>query len=105
MVGDTYKITWDGTDYICTAVEIQGAVCIGNATVMGGSGNDEPFLMMAAGYSTTIVALVDGVEHTISLSLLSEITHPMAPEFLSTETWTFTFEDGSTVTKKVAIGE
>ena len=82
VVGDAYKITWDGTDYICTAFEIQGTICIGNATAVGGSGNDEPFLMMAGGSSTTISALVGGVEHTISLSILSEVIHPMSEEFL-----------------------
>lgn len=36
---------------------------------------------------------------------ISEIIHTTAAEFLPTETWTFTLEDGSTVTKKVAIGK
>ena len=35
----------------------------------------------------------------------NETIHPMSAEFLPTETWTFTLDDGSTVTKKVAVGE
>lgn len=40
-----------------------------------------------------------------SFIIKSEKVYPIATEFLPTETWTFTLDDGSTVTKKVAVGE
>lgn len=80
--GNTYKIIWDGTAYVCTATEIQGTIAIGNLSNVGGTGNNEPFMMMVTGGTTTIVALEGGAEHTVSISEYSETIHPMAPEFL-----------------------
>ena len=43
--------------------------------------------------------------YTESLTATSETIHPISSEFLPSETWIFTLDDGSTVTKKVAVGK
>ena len=45
-VGETYKVSWDGSDYECTCVDFNGYLAIGNLSVAGaGSDTGEPFLM------------------------------------------------------------
>lgn len=45
-VGNTYEVTFDGTTYECTAYELQGSICIGNATLANKvGGNNEPFFI------------------------------------------------------------
>ena len=66
-VGETYKVTWDGVEYSCTANSIYGEVYIGNANLAGASDdNNEPFLIM---YSNGDYVLAGAVgEHNFSIS-------------------------------------
>lgn len=41
----------------------------------------------------------------VGVAYVSGTIHPIPPEYLPNEEWTFTLEDGSTVTKKVVISE
>ena len=42
--GETYKVSWDGTVYECTCVEIHDEIAIGNLSIAGvGSDTGEPF--------------------------------------------------------------
>lgn len=44
--GYTYTVKFDGTTYECVAYEINGGICIGNATFVGErGGNNEPFFI------------------------------------------------------------
>lgn len=44
-VGETYKVTWDGKEYICTAYLYWNAPTIGNAAITGeGPDTGEPFI-------------------------------------------------------------
>ena len=44
--GRTYTVKFDGNTYECVAYELEGVICIGNATLMGmNGGNGEPFLI------------------------------------------------------------
>ena len=46
IVGETYKVSWDGTVYECTCVLIQGQPAIGNPSILGASSDTgEPFLV------------------------------------------------------------
>ena len=49
----------------------------------------------------------DDQTHTVSVTFESEkeVINPIPSEYLPSEEWTFTLEDGSTVTKKVVISE
>lgn len=42
-VGETYTVTWNGTEYVCVAAEVDGLVLFGNAMVTGGEDDGVPF--------------------------------------------------------------
>ena len=71
-VGDTYKISWDGTVYECTCVSISEAPfpLIGNLSIMGaGSDTGEPFLVSIANGEGIQIATTDtSASHTFSIS-------------------------------------
>lgn len=74
VIGETYTIAWDGTSYECTGQDasaaMQGAVCVGNGTAWGLSGNSEPFVMAWVNDGLTIVSLTDtaATEHTAKIT-------------------------------------
>ena len=44
--GYTYTVKFDGNTYECVAYELSGAICIGNAKLIGRiGGNNEPFII------------------------------------------------------------
>ena len=85
VVGKTYTVNWDGTEYESVGTAFNSKLILGNLSVMG-TGNDtgEPFLYMynpeqAAGIFGT---LDTSATHTISVKTTEEIVTPMAEEFL-----------------------
>ena len=68
-VGETYKVSWDGTAYECTCVSLEGPV-IGNLSIAGaGSDTGEPFLMMVRNGVGIIIGTADtSASHTFSIS-------------------------------------
>ena len=45
--GHTYTVKFDGNTYECVAYELNGVICIGNATLVGQiGGNNEPFFII-----------------------------------------------------------
>ena len=71
-VGETYKVSWDGTVYESTCTGFSGMTIIGNLSLMGyGSDTGEPFLMQVKnGEKIIIVTLDTSASHTISISRL-----------------------------------
>lgn len=71
-VGETYKISWDGTVYECTCVAVSEMPfpLIGNLSIMGaGSDTGEPFLMATVnGKVINIITADTSGSHTISIS-------------------------------------
>ena len=69
-VGETYKVTWDGTTYESACVDYSGVTVIGNLSIMGvGSDTGEPFIMAVNnGPSIDIKATDTAPSHTISIS-------------------------------------
>lgn len=71
-VGDTYKVSWDGTVYesICVAVSEAPFPCIGNLSIIGaGSDTGEPFVMaIMNGEGIQIVSADTSDSHTFSIS-------------------------------------
>ena len=69
-VGETYKVSWDGTVYECTCVDFSGRAIIGNLSIMGaGSDTGEPFLMnIMNGAGIAIGTLDTSASHTFSIS-------------------------------------
>ena len=69
-VGETYKISWDGTVYECTLVSLGGVPAAGNLSIMGaGSDTGEPFLMgIMNGEGIQIITADTSASHTFSIS-------------------------------------
>ena len=71
VVGDTYKITWDGTDYTCVAGEFNSNPYIGNLGIVGSTDTGEPFVVLNNGGSYYFVTADTSATHTVSISGVS----------------------------------
>lgn len=68
VIGETYKVMWDGVEYSCVATSGEafgeaGSVLLGNGVVVGASGNGEPFAIVTlpeTGYTLMAATLADG---------------------------------------------
>lgn len=71
-VGDTYKVSWDGTVYECTCAIVEGGPAIGNQFIIGiGSDTGEPFIMGILNNEKIVILTADtSASHTISISLM-----------------------------------
>ena len=69
-VGETYKVSWDGTVYECACADFSGRTTIGNLSIAGaGSDTGEPFLMVVHnGQGIDIVTAETSASHTFSIS-------------------------------------
>ena len=69
-VGETYKVSWDGTAYESTCVNFNNLQVIGNLSIMGiGSDTGEPFLIAAGNGNGIRIATADtSASHTFSVS-------------------------------------
>lgn len=75
-VGDTYKVSWDGTVYECICVDSSGIAIIGNKSIVGeGYDTGEPFLINASSGASIVIATADtSASHTLSISgFVSEV--------------------------------
>ena len=71
MVGDTYKVSWDGTVYECVCVNFYADTVIGNLSLIGaGSDTGEPFIMLVYnGQYIEIYTADASASHTFSISI------------------------------------
>ena len=69
-VGETYKVSWDGTAYENTCVNFNNLQVIGNLSIMGiGSDTGEPFLIAVGNGNGIRIATADtSASHTFSVS-------------------------------------
>jgi hypothetical protein len=72
-VGNTYTVTWDGTEYECVATEetynTLPAVGVGNPYFGGGENNGKPFAFLSLPqYGTYGVAAMTNGSHTIKIT-------------------------------------
>lgn len=86
VVGQTYTVNWDGTEYECVGVDASSeGTTLGNLSFMGeGSDTGEPFIYV---YNTKqhvgIFATLDtAASHTISVQITVKTVTPMAEEYL-----------------------
>lgn len=73
-VGETYKVSWDGTTYECACVNFNNNPVIGNLSVAGaGSDTGEPFLIVVNPGGRIKIGTADtSASHTISISGYAE---------------------------------
>lgn len=83
-VGETYKVSWDGTTYECACVDFNGNIAIGNLSIAGaGSDTGEPFLMSVLnGQLIGIIAADTASSHTISISGMLPKVVKIDPKYL-----------------------
>lgn len=69
-IGETYKVSWDGTVYECTCVYLGETPAIGNLSIAGvGSDTGEPFCMIVPGNGEIIIGSNEASDsHTLSIS-------------------------------------
>ena len=69
-VGETYKVSWDGTVYECACADFSGRTAIGNLSIAGaGSDTGEPFLMVVYNGREILIGTADtSASHTVSIS-------------------------------------
>ena len=68
-LGETYKVSWDGTTYESACVEGKGNIFIGNLSIMGtGSDTGEPFLVIPKGSIIAVHTADTSASHTLSIS-------------------------------------
>lgn len=68
-VGETYKVSWDGTVYECACVYVNGMTLVGNLSILGaGSDTGEPFIMGMDGEIIQILTADTSASHTFSIS-------------------------------------
>ena len=69
-VGETYKVSWDGTVYECTCAIAEGLPVLGNLSIAGASSDTgEPFLIVVFnGERISIITADTSASHTISIS-------------------------------------
>ena len=85
-VGETYKVSWDGTAYECTCVASNYNLFIGNLSIIGrGSDTGEPFLMMINnGIEMSIVTTDTSGSHTFSISGIAQEVAKIDEKYLPT---------------------
>ena len=67
--GQTYTISWDGTDYVCTGILFNGTVpVLGNLGILdAGENTGEPFIFLNQG-QWLVASTESATEHVISIS-------------------------------------
>ena len=82
VVGQTYTVSWDGTEYRCACVDDGKYAMLGNLSIAGnGDDTGEPFVYRAKSFGT----LDTSASHTISVKTIAETVTPMAEEFLPSD--------------------
>ena len=82
VVGQTYTVNWDGTEYECICFEFSTVPCLGNLSIAGaGDNTGEPFIYTGGRFLT----LDASASHTMSVKTTGEIVTPMATELLPSE--------------------
>ena len=89
IVGETYKMFWDGTAYECACVDFEGSLLIGNLSIMGaGSDTGEPFLLVKEGPGGFVIGTADtSASHTISISGRTTQIVKIDPKYLDQSDW------------------
>ena len=82
-VGQTYTVSWDGTEYECVCYAFNSIPMLGNLSIFGvGDNTGEPFLYVSTGKS--FITLGTAASHTISVKTVGEVITPIDERYLPT---------------------
>ena len=82
-VGETYKISWDGTVYECTGADFDGHPILGNLYITGdGSDTGEPFVIASEDVGLVISTADTSASHTFSISWMVAPVVKIDPKYL-----------------------
>ena len=82
-VGQTYTVSWDGTEYECVCYAFNSVPVLGNLSILGaGDNTGEPFLYVSTGKS--FITLDTAASHTISVTTMGEVITPIDGKYLPT---------------------
>ena len=87
-VGETYKVSWDGTTYECICVAFDNSLWIGNLSIIGlGSDTGEPFQMLIYnGIEISIMTADTSASHTFSISGIVQEIVKIPAKFIDKDT-------------------
>lgn len=89
VVGQTYTVKWDGTEYECVGFDFNPIPVLGNLSMTGGGADTgEPFIYAynPNEASGQFITLDTAASHTINVKTAEEVITPMAEEFLPANT-------------------
>lgn len=66
--GDSCTVSWNGTEYVCEAVSVEGLLVLGNQAAVGGGDTGEPFMAMLGEGVLGIVALDGAAEASVGIT-------------------------------------
>ena len=90
VVDETYVVIWDGVEYECVGVDVSSVlpntVAVGNGSVFGFSGNNEPFMItLEEGECAQYISLTDterGGSHSVRIAKEGTIVTKLDPKYL-----------------------
>ena len=90
QAGKSYAVKWNGVEYICIAQKIEQegvtAIGVGDLTMVGGTGNGEPFFVLKTPEAIVVMDFLStGVEKTkaqLAIDEINEIIHTIDPKFI-----------------------
>lgn len=83
--GNKYTVTWNGVEYECTALVVEGAYALGNLGAEDESFEvtGEPFIILSApGYGITALPLDGSTSVTLAIRGVIETVHELAEKFV-----------------------
>ena len=92
--GQTYKVSWDGTDYVCTGILFRDIPFLGNLGIaQAGDNTGEPFIFINQG-KWLVASTESATEHIIGIKIVStpivQIDKKYLPESVFTDAdWGF----------------
>lgn len=87
VVGQTYTVKWDSTEYECVCSVFNSMLALGNLSIAGASDDTgEPFVYTGSAAGGGFGTLDTSASHTISVKIAEEVITPMAEEFLPANT-------------------
>ena len=83
--GNKYTVTWNGVEYECTALVVEGAFALGNLGAMDESFEvtEDPFVIFSVpGYGMQVMPLDGSTSVTIAIRGVIETVHELAEKFV-----------------------